>query len=71
MERSACLEVRPACSSCGQSLPGNGPYREVTCTACSSELSVAPDIPGGLPSGFEGLVQGQDTGGALMSGCGT
>ena len=75
MERFACLEVRAACGSCGQSVPINGPYRKVTCTACFNDFSVPADILGDFLNDFEeeyeGLVDRQGTGGTLMSGSGT
>ncbi|MBN1435341.1 hypothetical protein JW921_11310 [Candidatus Fermentibacterales bacterium] len=75
MERFACLEVRIACGSCGQSIPINGPYRRVTCSACFNETPVPPDILAGFLNDFEeeyeGLQQGQGQGGTLMSGSGT
>jgi hypothetical protein len=73
--RYGCFEIRTSCSSCGQSLPLNGPYRKVTCTACFSEISIPADIVSGFLNDFEeeyeGLEQGQGQGGTLMSGSGT
>ncbi|OPL18372.1 MAG: hypothetical protein AVO35_05875 [Candidatus Aegiribacteria sp. MLS_C] len=75
MPRFACLEVRTACSSCGSSIPVNGPFRSVTCPSCFRKMPVAVDILGGFLNDFEeeyeGTEKGQGTGGTVMSGSGT
>ncbi len=75
MPRYACLEVRVACSSCGQSIPVNGPCIELTCPACLSDMKISGDIIGGFLNDFEeefkGLERGQGRGGTVMSGSGT
>jgi hypothetical protein len=75
MARYVCLEVRVACSSCGQSIPVNGPYIKVTCPACFNEMPVSRDILGGFLNDFEteyeGISKGQGQGGTVMSGSGT
>jgi len=73
--RYACIETGTTCDSCGQPLPMNGPYTVFTCLACLAEKKVPPDIVGGLVNDFEdeyeGLLDGQGSGGTLMSGSGT
>ncbi|GEM_PF-1004271 len=73
--RYACIEVSTSCDSCGQPIPMNGPCTRFTCTACQEEKQVPPDILGGLINDFEeeyeGLLDGQGSGGTLMSGSGT
>jgi hypothetical protein len=53
----------------------NGPYGAITCPACHEEKLIPPDIVGGLINDFEdeyeGLLDGQGSGGTLMSGSGT
>lgn len=73
--RYACIEASTTCNSCGQPIPLNGPYTEFTCPACHEEKQVPPDTLGGLINDFEdeyeGLLDGQGSGGTLMSGSGT
>ena len=75
MQRFACLEVRTVCNRCGQSIPVNGPYAEVTCGACFGRQTVPADIVGDFINDFEeeyqGISEGQGRGGTLMSGSGT
>ncbi len=73
--RYACIEISTTCDSCGQPVPLNGPCRVFTCPACHEEKNVPPDIIGGLINDFEdeyeGLPDGQGSGGTLMCGSGT
>lgn len=73
--RYACIEAGTNCDTCGQPIPMNGPYTEFTCPACQEERHVPPDILGSLINDFEeeyeGLLDGQGSGGTLMSGSGT
>lgn len=73
--RYACIEISTTCDSCGQPVPLNGPYTVFTCPACLEEKKVPPDTLGGLINDFEDeyerLVDGQGSGGTLMSGSGT
>ncbi|MFO7627433.1 MAG: hypothetical protein R6V62_09265 [Candidatus Fermentibacteraceae bacterium] len=73
--RYACIEISTTCDSCGQPFPLNGPYTVFTCLACLEEKKVPPDTVGGLINDFEdeyeGLLDGQGSGGTLMSGSGT
>lgn len=75
MQRYGCFEIRTTCSSCGQSLPINGPCRRLFCTACFEEMTLSPDRIAGFLNDFEeeyeGLTEGQGRGGTLMSGGGT
>ena len=75
MNRYGCFEIRTTCSSCGQSLPINGPYRRLFCTACIEDILISPDIIAGFLNDFEeeyeSLAEGQGRGGTLMSGSGT
>ncbi len=75
MLRYGCFKIGTTCSSCGQSLPINGPYRRLSCTACFENMDVSPDIVAGFLNDFEeeyeGLTEGQGRGGTLMSGSGT
>ncbi len=74
-QRSVCLELRTVCAGCGQPIPMNGPYRSFNCSACFRETAVPGDIIGDLLNDFEeeyeGLAEGEGTGGTLMSGSGT
>lgn len=73
--RYVCIEASTNCDSCGQSIPLNGPYTGFICPACQEGKQVPPDIVGGLINDFEdeyeGLLDGQGSGGTLMSGSGT
>lgn len=73
--RYVCMETGTTCDSCGQPVPLNGPYGVIACPACHEEKRVPPDIVGGLINDFEdeyeGLLDGQGSGGTLMSGSGT
>ena len=75
MQRYGCFKIRTTCSSCGQSIPINGPYRRLFCTACFEEMTLSPDRIAGFLNDFEeeyeGLTEGQGRGGTLMSGGGT
>jgi hypothetical protein len=75
MPRNVCLEIRTSCNSCGESIPINGPWTKVTCSACFRETAVPPDILAGFLNDFEeeyeGFERGQGSGGTLMSGSGT
>lgn len=73
--RYICIETSTTCDSCGQPIPLNGPYQRFACPACQQERFVPHDILGGLINDFEeeyeGLLEGQGSGGTLMSGSGT
>lgn len=75
MRRYACLEVRVTCSSCGGSIPVNGPCIELNCPACFETMPVSTDILGGflndLEEEYEGITKGQGRGGTVISGSGT
>lgn len=75
MQRYGCFEIRTTCSSCGQSLPINGPSKQLSCTACFEDMTISTDIIAGFLNDFEeeyeGLTEGQGRGGTLMSGSGT
>ena len=75
MQRYGCFEIRTTCSSCGSSLPINGPYTRFSCTACFEDISIPQDRIADFLNDFEeeyeGFVEGQGSGGTLMCGSGT
>jgi len=75
MERYGCFEIRTSCGSCGQPVPVNGPFREITCSSCFGKVTVPSDIYAGFMNDFEeeyeGNAEGEGSGGTLMSGSGT
>jgi len=75
LARYGCFEIRTSCSGCGQPVPVNGPFREVTCSSCFSSVRIPPDIIAGFMNDFEeeyeGRAEGEGSGGTLMSGSGT
>ncbi len=75
MPRYGCFEIRTTCSSCGSPLPINGPYTRFSCTSCFESISIPPDRIAGFLNDFEeeyeGLSDGQGSGGTLMCGSGT
>jgi hypothetical protein len=75
MIRCGCFEIRTSCASCGQSLPVNGPFRQLSCSACLEDMNISEDILAGFLNDFEeeydSLAEGQGRGGTLMSGRGT
>ncbi len=75
IQRYGCFKIRTTCSSCGQPLPINGPYKQLTCTSCFKETTISPDIIADFLNDFEeefeGFTEGQGSGGTLMSGSGT
>ncbi len=75
MPRYGCFEIRTSCRSCGHSIPINGPFRSLLCTACFENLLLSPeriaDFLNDFEEDYEGLTEGQGQGGTLMSGSGT
>lgn len=73
--RYCCFEIRTSCGSCGQPVPVNGPFQEITCPSCFEKVHVPPDIYAGFMNDFEeeyeGNAEGEGSGGTLMSGSGT
>ena len=75
MNRYGCFQIRTSCGSCGQPVPVNGPFRELTCGSCFEKVSIPADIYAGFMNDFEeeyeGYAEGEGSGGTLMSGSGT
>ena len=73
--RFACIRTNTTCDSCGQPVPMNGPCTSFTCSSCNAVKTVPPDVLGGIINDFEdeydGLSDGQGSGGTLMCGSGT
>ena len=72
MQRYGCFKISTTCKSCGQPLPVNGPFDKITCTSYFNDVNISQDILAGFLNDFEeefeGLDEGQGTGGTLMSG---
>ena len=75
MVRYGFFEIRTTCGSCGQPVPVNGPFLEVTCTSCFNKVDIPAEIFAGFLNDFEeeydGLSEREGSGGTLMSGSGT
>ncbi|MCK5785083.1 MAG: hypothetical protein KAH54_00845 [Candidatus Sabulitectum sp.] len=75
MPRYGCFEIRTSCRSCGHSIPINGPFRRLSCTACFEDMVLSPeriaDFLNDFEEEYEGLADRQGQGGTLMSGSGT
>lgn len=73
--RYGLFEIRTSCGSCGQPVPVNGPFLEVTCASCFNKVHVPAEIFAGFLNDFEeeydGLAEREGSGGTLMSGSGT
>jgi len=73
--RYGCFEISTACSSCGRTIPINGPFLQHYCTACCETMTLSPDRIAGFLNDFEeeyeGLLEGQGRGGTLISGSST
>ena len=75
MPRYGCFEIRTTCGSCGSPLPINGPFTRFSCTSCFEDISIPEDRIADFLNDFEeeyeGLIEGQGSGGTLMCGSGT
>lgn len=75
MSRYGCFEIRTNCGNCGQSVPVNGPFREIICSSCYKPVRIPTDNLAGFFNDFDeeypGYEEGDGSGGTLMGGGGT